>query len=372
MDRKTAPSLLKELNGALKTNNLVLVVSIHKTNLAKELFDLASISKHVDNLVVVSNEDDDLNDLIKSGVESKKIIMKLPMKGLGSANKNGVAAENREFVSKHLNSSVTKFDLAGAFVDVSIRVAKSVDNNETKNEVTSQSWSMDHVVEIFLQNIKAVVMLFIELDKSRKSSLIAYNKAINRMTEKMDFSSEEEINSAMETIKYGFKIYQQAANLYTKIYGNRIDAVSREQFNTFFDILFKTNDKSEFLIKTHRLDGNADGSIKVELNSAIEDAKHIFEIVQLYVKSISIIDWNESRKKSLNAYSIALNEILDKINPCSETDIDAAMLNIKNGLLVFQHGLNMFSETTDTTKYTRRSMPFSVSLSKAIGRVIKN
>lgn len=338
-------------------------MNIQKTNATQELFDFASISKYVDNLVIVSNENDEFKRLIESGVESKKIIMKSAFKQIVSENKIGIAIENKEIV--------TKFDLAGAFVDVSIRDAKIVDNNGNKIEVTKQNSSMDKLVEIFLQNIKAVVMLFIELDKSRKSSLNAYNKAINRMTEKIDFISKEEINSAMEMIKYGFKIYQQAVNLYTKIYGNRIDAVNREQFNTFFDVLFK-NDKNEFLIRTHRIDENADDSFRVEQNSAIEDVKHIFEIVQLYIKTFSIIDWNESRKKSLNAYSIALNEILDRVDPCSETDINAATLNIKNGLMTFQHGLNLFSGTNDATKYTRRSMPFSVALSRAIGRLIEN
>ncbi|XP_055319556.1 uncharacterized protein LOC129577118 [Sitodiplosis mosellana] len=382
-NRKTQVLLVKELNEALKSNNLLLSTTFHEIqhNLTiedlsskhgnvqlLEMFDFVSISKYVDYLVIESNEED---GLIKSGVSSKKLVTELTLKQFMSDDKIGQSLDivNRELVAKNMNNVNPKLGLAGIFVDVSFRNPLR-NENKSQLEIMMQNMHMDNLVQILLQNIKAVVMLLIEIDRPRKNSLKAYNKAINRMTEKIDQFSRAEINSAMQSIKSGFKIYQQGLNLYSQISGNRI--MPQMVSSALAEVLFKEDDETEIQNRVNIFDGNTDPFFKAELNSAVEHAKDVFEIVQLYMKTFSIIDWNESRKKSLNAYSIGLNKILDKIDPCSDTEINSAMLNIKYGLKVCQQGLNMYSGISDTNEHTTRSMPFSMFLSKAIDKVIEN
>lgn len=399
MNKKSPVSLLKELNEVFKSKDLLLIATFSVKLIVKNpwndqsnavistqkfdrdlhllnIYDFASISKYVDYLVIESNTDVEPNMLMEMGVSLRKVIIKLPLNQLVSFD-----LENRmeqslslDIMGKLLKNAIRKYGLAGVSVEI---LFKNPINTESQLELITKTLdptmnSMDNLIKLISLPIKAVVMLAIEINEPKRSSLNAYNQAINKITEKYDVCPEAEVNSAMENIKFGFNMYQNGVNLYTKLFGNSIDySKSKKNLSSaLFKSLFGYETESQ--VKTNKID-NMNPTFKAELDLEVKNFKFIFEAVQLYVKLFSTTGVYEYHKEKLNAYSKALNIILKRLDTCSEAEVKLAEGNIKYGLKIFKTVLNMFSNlmgTNDNTKISR-SLSFSTSFSKAIDTLIE-
>lgn len=399
MNKKAPVTLLKELNEVFKSKDLLLIATFSVKLIVKNplydqskavistpkferdfhllnMYDFALISKYVDYLVIESNVDDEFNMLMEMGVSSRKIIMKLPLSQMVSFDHENKMEQSIivNTMAKYLKNVIRKYGLAGVFVEI---LFKNPINTESQLEIITKTLdptmnSMDNLIKLISLPIKAVVMLAIEVNEPKKTSLNAYNQAINKMTEKYDVCPESEVNSAMENIKFGFNMYQNGVKLYAKLFGNSIDYAKSKQ--NWSSALFKSlfGDETESQAKTNKID-NINPIFKADLDLEVKNYKFIFEAAQLYVKLFSTTGVYGYHKEKLNAYSKAINIILKRLDTCSEEEVKLAEGNIKSGLIMFKTGLRMFSNLMGTNDDTNisRSLSFSTSFSKAIDTLIE-